>query len=134
MKILADFYLYNIKKENVSYNLDIKLSTIIRDINEFLKVSDKNINFEALVAKCSELYDILNQKGDLPLYELLKINKKFKICYGGYIKFKVIYNSKEQFTIFEKNQKEINNGNINKLFLVYDFIMKYLTIEERFNL
>ena len=134
MKILADFYLYNIKKENVSYNLDIKLSTIIKDINEFLKVSDKNINFEALVAKCSELYDILNQKGDLPLYELLKINKKFKICYGGYIKFKVIYNSKEQFTIFEKNQKEINNGNINKLFLVYDFIMKYLTIEERLNL
>lgn len=134
MKILADFYLYNIKKENVSYNLDIKLSTIIKDINEFLKVSDKNINFEAIVTKCSELYDILNQKGDLPLYELLKINKKFKICYGGYIKFKVIYNSKEQFTIFEKNQKEINNGNINKLFLVYDFIMKYLTIEERLNL
>ena len=134
MKILADFYLYNIKKENVSYNLDIKLSTIIKDINEFLKVSDKNINFEAVVTKCSELYDILNQKGDLPLYELLKINKKFKICYGGYIKFKVIYNSKEQFTIFEKNQKEINNGNINKLFLVYDFIMKYLTIEERLNL
>ena len=134
MKILADFYLYNTKKENVSYNLDIKLSAIIKDINEFLKVSDKNINFEVLVIKCSELYEILNQKGDIPLYELLKINKKFKICYGGYIKFKIIYNSKEQFTIFEKNQKEMNNGNINKLFLVYDFLMKYLTIEERLNL
>ena len=136
MKILADFYLYNIKKENVPYNLDTKLSLVIKDIEEFLKISDKNINFEDLVIKCSELYEILEQKGDIPLYEMLKINKKFKICYGGYIKFRIIYNSKEQFTLFEigKNQKESNNGYINKLFLVYDFIVKFLTIEEKLNL
>ena len=77
MKILADFYLYNIKKENIPYNLDTKLSLVMKDIDEFLKVSDKNINFEVLVIKCSELYEILEQKGDIPLYELLKINKKF---------------------------------------------------------
>ena len=136
MKILADFYLYNIKKENVPYNSDTKLSLVIKDIDEFLNISDKNINFEVLVIKCSELYEILNQKGDIPLYEMLKINKKFKICYGGYIKFRIIYNSKEQFTLFEigKNQKESNNGYINKLFLVYDFIVKFLTIEEKLNL
>ena len=35
MKIFAYFYFYNNKKENIPYNIDTKLSIIIKDVNEF---------------------------------------------------------------------------------------------------
>lgn len=133
MKILADFFFYNSKNENILYSINTKLTTIIKDVDDFIRKVDKNINFEILVIKWSELLDIFNKNGDIPLFKLLKIKQKFKICYGGYIKFKIIYNSKEELIIFENNtyKDEIKE---NKLFLVYDFITKYLTVEEKYNL
>ena len=136
MKIFADFYLYNDKKENILYNSNTKISMIITDANNFIKTIDKYIDFDILVIKWNELYEILNKDGDIPLFKLLKVKKKFKICYGGYIKFKIIYNNKEQITIFENSSNEIetNINNKNKLFLVYDSIIKYLTNDEIINL
>ena len=110
MKILADFYLYNEKNENTSYNMNTKLSKIIKDSDEFIKTIDKDINFEILVIKWSDLYELLNKEGDIPLFKLLKIQKKFKICYGGYIKFRIIYETKEQITIFENSNNIKNNS------------------------
>ena len=130
MKIFAYFYFYNNKKENIPYNIDTKLSIIIKDVNEFLLTSDKNINFENLVIKWSELYELFKKNGDIPLFKLLKTSKKFKICYGGYVKFLVKYNSKVQSTIFKAN----NYVELNKFFLIFDFIMKYLTVEEKLKL
>ena len=130
MKIIANFYFYNYKKENVLYSFDTKLSIIIKDVNEFLLSSNKDINFEVLVIKWSELYELFKKNGDIPLFKLLKINKKFKICYGGYIKFLISYNSKEQLTIFEIH----NNLIINKFFLILDFLIKYLTLDEKLKL
>ena len=136
MKIFADFYLYNDKKENILYNLNTKLSMIITDVNNFIKALDNNINFDILVIKWCELYEILSKNGDIPLFKLLRIKKKFKICYGGHIKFKIIYKNKEQITIFENssNKNETNIYNKNKLFLVYESIIKYLTNDEKINL
>ena len=136
MKIFADFYLYNDKKENILYNLNTKLSMIITDANNFIKALDNNINFDILVIKWCELYEILSKNGDIPLFKLLRIKKKFKICYGGHIKFKIIYKNKEQITIFENssNKNETNIYNKNKLFLVYESIIKYLTNDEKINL
>ena len=136
MKIFADFYLYNCKKENIVYNTNIKLSMIIKDVNGFINALDKNINFENLVFKWSELYEILDKNGDIPLFQLLRIKKKYKICYGGYIKFKIIFKNKEQITIFanSKNENEININSKNKLLLAYDSIIKYLTNDEKINL
>ena len=130
MKIFAYFYFYNNKKENIPYNIDTKLSIIIKDVNEFLLASDKNINFENLVIKWSDLYELFKKNGDIPLFKLLKTSKKFKICYGGYVKFLVKYNSKVQSTIFKAN----NYAGVNKFFLIFDFIMKYLTVEEKLKL
>jgi len=132
MKILADFYLYNEKNEKASYYMNTKLSKIIKDSDEFIKTTDKDINFEILVIKWSDLYELLNKEGDIPLFKLLKIQKKFKICYGGYIKFRIIYETKEQKTIFENSNNIKNNSN--KFFLVYNSISKYLTKEEIINL
>ena len=56
MKILADFYLYNEKNEKASYNMNTKLSKIIKDSDEFIKTIDKDINFEIIVIKWSDLY------------------------------------------------------------------------------
>ena len=135
MKIFADFYYYNNNNENILYDENAKLSQIIKDIENFLIKVDKNINFELLVIKWSELYEILNKNGDMPLFKLLKMKKKFKICYGGYIKFRIIYNSKECLPVFEstKNKSEINNNNINKIILSFGSIFKYLTNEEKLN-
>ena len=135
MKIFADFYYYNNKNENIFYDSNTKLSLIIKDSENFISLVDKNINLQSLVIKWSELYEILNKNGDIPLFKLLRIQKKFKICYGGYIKFRIIYNNKECLTIFQSsnNKNEINNHNINKLLSVYDTILKYLTNEEKFN-
>ena len=135
MKIFADFYYYNNKNENIFYDSNTKLSLIRKDSENFISLVDKNINLQSLVIKWSELYEILNKNGDIPLFKLLRIQKKFKICYGGYIKFRIIYNNKECLTIFQSsnNKNEINNHNINKLLSVYDTILKYLTNEEKLN-
>ena len=133
MKILADYYLYNSKKENVEYAKDTLLSIIIKESNIFIKEVDKNINFNNLVTKWNELNKFLDKYGNIPLYELLKKQKKFKICYGGYIKFKIIYNKIEQFILFKSNNSD-NNENKNKFFLIYNYILKYLTNEDILNL
>ena len=134
MKIFADFYLYNEKNENIFYSVDTKLSIVIKDVDDFIRKVDNNYNFENLVIKWSELYEIINKNGDIPLFKLLRIQKKFKICYGGFIKFRIIYNSKEQFSIFnyEKNKSEVDNSN--KLFSVFDYIITFLTVEDKYNL
>ena len=135
MKIFADFYYYNDKNENILYDANTKLSTIIKDTENFIYTVDKNINLQLLVIKWSELYEILNKNGDIPLFKLLKIQKKFKICYGGYIKFRIIYNNKESLTVFQitNNNNEISNNNKNKLLLICNSILKYLTNEEKLN-
>ena len=130
MKIFADFYLYNSKKENVQYSKDTILSIIIKDSNKFINEVDKNINFDILVVKWSELINFLDKYGDIPLFKLLKMQKKFKICYGGYIKFRIIYNKIEEIILFKKE----DNKNNNKIFLVYNFILKFLSNEDIFNL
>ena len=124
MKIFADFYYYNNKNENILYDVNTKLSKIIKDSENFITTVDKNINLELLVIKWGELYEILNKNGDIPLFKLLRIQKKFKICYGGYIKFRTLYNSKECLTIFQntKYKNEISENNINILLSVYDSI------------
>ena len=135
MKIFADFYYYNNRNENILYDVNTKLSKIIKDSENFITTVDKNINLELLVIKWGELYEILNKNGDIPLFKLLRIQKKFKICYGGYIKFRTLYNSKECLTIFQakKYKNEISKNNINILLSVYYSIFKYLTNEEKLN-
>lgn len=135
MKIFADFYYYNNKNENILYDTNTKLSIIIKDAENFISTVDKYINLQLLIIKWSELYEILNKNGDIPLFKLLRIQKKFKICYGGYIKFRIIYNNKECLTVFQntKNNNEIINNNKNKLLSVYESIFKYLTNEEKLN-
>ena len=51
MKIIANFYLYNSKKENIEYDKNITLTTIIVEANKFIKEVDKNIEFEQLIIK-----------------------------------------------------------------------------------
>ena len=79
MKIFADFYYYNNKNENIFYDSNTKLSLIIKDSENFISLVDKNINLQSLVIKWSELYEILNKNGDIPLFKLLRIQKKFKL-------------------------------------------------------
>ena len=130
MKILANFYFYNAKKENIEYDKKIKLSTIIKHVNKFIIEQDKDINFDNLVTKWSDLNNIFKEYGDIPLFKLLKMKKKFKICYGGYIKFILEYNKMEQITLFQ-NDLDIN---LNKFYSLYKFILKYLTKEDIINL
>ena len=131
MKIIANFYLYNSKKENIEYDRNITLTTIIIEANKFIKEVDKNIDFEQLVTKWSDLKIFLEKYGDIPLFKLLKIEKKFKICYGGYIRFKVLYDNIEQFISF-KSKNKINNTN--KVYLIYNYIIKFLSNEDIINL
>ena len=130
MKILANFYFYNAKKENIEYDKKIKLSTIIKHVNKFIIEQDKDINFDNLVTKWSDLNNIFKEYGDIPLFKLLKMKKKFKICYGGCIKFILEYNKMEQITLFQ-NDLDIN---LNKFYSLYKFILKYLTKEDIINL
>ena len=132
MKILADFYFYNSKNENIEYNINTTLSIIIKDANNFILLNDKNINFNNLVNKWSELNIFFDKYGDIPLYKLLKLQKKYKICYGGYVKFKIIYQKIEQFIILQNINNTTNNNN--KLFLFYNYILKYLSTKDIFNL
>ena len=134
MKILADFYLYNTKNENIEYNLKTPLSLIILHANKFIKEYDKDLDFNMIVSKWSELNKFLEQYGDIPLFKLLKIQKKFRICYGGYIKFRIIYNKIEKAVIFQSNNNEINIKKQNKFYLIYNYILKYLSIEDIINL
>ena len=135
MKILADYFLYNSKKENVEYEQNTPLAVIIKESYAFIQEVDKNINFDNLVTKWNELNKFLDKYGNIPLYKLLKIQKKYKICYGGYIKFKVIYNKTEQFILFKSNNSYNNeNKNKNSLFMIYNYILKYLTNEDILNL
>ena len=133
MKIIANFYFYNSKKENIEYDKNTTLSILIKDSNIFIKEIDKNIDFDKLVTKWNDLNIFLEKYGDIPLFKLLKIQKKFKICYGGYIKFNIIYKNIEQFTSFENNNI-INDTNKNQLFLIYNYILKYLSNEDISNL
>ena len=133
MKIFADIYLYNTKKEDILYNINTSLSTILKDADEFIKIVYKEKEYENLVIKWSELNNIFNKYGDIPLFKLLRLQKKFKICYGGYIKFRVTYNTKELINLFVNN-KIANNETMDKFFLVYKYILKYLTNEDIINL
>ena len=91
MKILVDFYLFNSKKEGLEYDKNITLSTIIKDVNKFIIEVNKEMDFDNLVNKWNELIAILDKFGNIQLFKLLKIQKKFKICYGGYIKFRILF-------------------------------------------
>ena len=44
MKILADYFLYNSKKENVEYEQNTPLAVIIKESYAFIQEVDKNIN------------------------------------------------------------------------------------------
>ena len=134
MKILADFYLYNYKEENIEYNINTNLSLIISNVHKFIKEYDKEIDFNKLVTKWNELNAFLEKYGDIPLFKLLRIQKKFKICYGGYIKFRIIYNKIEQMIIFQSNDFIINNKNHNAFYSIYNHILKYLSLEDIINL
>ena len=118
MKILADFYLYNYKKENIEYNINTNLSLIISNVQQFIKEYDKDMDFEKLVTKWSELNEFLEKYGDIPLFKLLRIQIKFRICYGGYLKFRIIYNKIENMIIFQSNNITINNKNF-----IYNLLM-----------
>jgi len=126
MKILADFYLFNSKKEGLEYDKNITLSTIIKDVNKFIIEVNKEMDFDNLVNKWNELIAILDKFGNIQLFKLLKIQKKFKICYGGYIKFRILFDKIEQIIIF-KNSVHKNENNF---FLLYNYILKYLSNED----
>ena len=130
MKILADFYLFNSKKEGLEYDKNITLSTIIKDVNKFIIEVNKEMDFDRLVNKWSELITFLNKYGNIELFKFLKIQKKFKICYGGYIKFRIVYDKVEQIVTFKNN----DNKNENNLYLLYKYIIKYLSKEDISNL
>ena len=130
MKILADFYLFNSKKEGLEYDKNITLSTIIKDVNKFIIEVNKEMDFDRLVNKWSELITFLNKYGNIELFKFLKIQKKFKICYGGYIKFRIVYDKVEQIITFKNN----DNKNENNLYLLYKYIIKYLSKEDISNL
>ena len=130
MKILADFYLFNSKKEGLEYDKNITLSTIIKDVNKFIIEVNKEMDFDRLVNKWSELITFLNKYGNIELFKFLKIQKKFKICYGGYIKFRILYDKVEQIVTFKNN----DNKNENNLYLLYKYIIKYLSKEDISNL
>ena len=130
MKILADFYLFNSKKEGLEYDKNITLSTIIKDVNKFIIEVNKEMDFDRLVNKWSELITFLNKYGNIELFKFLKIQKKFKICYGGYIKFRIVYDKFEQIVTFKNN----DNKNENNLYLLYKYIIKYLSKEDISNL
>ena len=130
MKILADFYLFNYKKEGLEYDKNITLSTIIKDVNKFIIEVNKEMDFDRLVNKWSELITFLNKYGNIELFKFLKIQKKFKICYGGYIKFRIVYDKVEQIVTFKNN----DNKNENNLYLLYKYIIKYLSKEDISNL
>ena len=128
MKILADFYLFNSKKEGLEYDKNITLSTIIKDVNKFIIEVNKEMDFDRLVNKWSELITFLNKYGNIELFKFLKIQKKFKICYGGYIKFRILYDKVEQIVTFK------NNKNENNFYLMYKYFIKYLSKEDISNL
>ena len=130
MKILADYYLFNSKKEGLEYDKNITLSTIIKDVNKFIIEVNKEMDFDRLVNKWSELITFLNKYGNIELFKFLKIQKKFKICYGGYIKFRIVYDKVEQIVTFKNN----DNKNENNLYLLYKYIIKYLSKEDISNL
>ena len=131
MKIIANYYLYNSKKENIEYDRNIGLSKIIKDSNAFIKEVDKNIDFPELVVKWSDLNAFLDKYGDIPLFKLLKIQKKFRICYGGYMIFNILYNNVEEFILFE-NKNIIKTTK--KIYLINNYILKYLSNEDITNL
>ena len=136
MKILLNFYFRNTKKENIEYDKYITLSKIIEHINKFIQEEDQTINFDSLVTKWSDLNNILNKYGDIPLFKLIKLKNKFKVCYGGYIKFIVLYNKIEIITLFQNHyNNNINNKNhLNEFYLTENFILKYLSNEDLINL
>ena len=130
MKILVDFYLFNYKKEGLEYDKNILLSTLIKDVNKFINEVNKDMDFDKLINKWSELITFLDKYGNIPLFKLLKIQKKFKICYGGYIKFRIIYDKIEQIITFKNN----DNKKENIFYLLYNYILKYLSKEDISNL
>ena len=133
MKILADFYLYNYKKENIEYNINTNLSLIISNVHKFIKEYDKEMDFNKLVTKWNELNVFLEQYGDIPLFKLLRIQKKYKICYGGYIKFRIVYNKIEQMIIFQCNDFIINNKNHNAFYSIYNQNQNFLYLNSSFD-
>ena len=130
MKILVDFYLFNSKKEGLEYDKNIALSTIIKDVNNFIIEVNKEMDFDKLVNRWSELITLLDKYGNIPLFKCLKIQKKFKICYGGYIKFRIVYDKVDQIITFKNN----DNKNVNNFYLIYNYILKYLSKEDIYNL
>ena len=73
-----------------------KFVAIIEDSKNFLLSVNPTINIENLLVKWNELITIQKNEGNIPLFKLLRIQKKYKICYNGYIKFFTIYKKIEQ--------------------------------------
>lgn len=131
MKIVSVCCYNNFNEINETFTLSTTLHEIIDYVNQFLKKHEPNININKIVLKHSELYNIFQVQPNTQLRYLIRNNNKYKICYGGYIKFTVTYNNIEIFPNTKLTSISENNCS---LYNNLSFITPFLPSEDIINL
>ena len=124
MRIIVNIFYNNSNLRIEDLNININLDDIIKKVKEFIVKETPNIDFKNLIEKWSELEDIKKNEGNISLRQLLRKNKKFKIGYGGYIKFEIYYEKIEVFTNLKIKDFQISKEKLNTYFHIINYLNK----------
>ena len=124
MKIIANIFYNNSNLKIEDLDIKINIDYIIEKINEFIIKETPNVDFKNLIEKWSELEEIKKNEGNISLRQLLRKNKKFKIGYGGYIKFEINYEKIEIFDNLIIKDIKISKEKLNSYFNILNYLNK----------
>ena len=125
MKIIAIIHYNNSNLKIENFDVKTKLEIIIEQITKFIMKETPNIDYNNLIFKWSELENIKKIEGNISLRQLLRKNKRFKIGYGGYVRFEINY---EKIEIFSNSMMNIEMSK-DKLFFYFS-VLSFLNNNE----